>query len=400
MNMTVDMQSLKTSAAIVDFNILPQQDAKLASAYAKFLTARQAVEEAHKLPMSDLSNASVDQKKNHANWTRLVDKACDLARNISAIPANTMDGMLLKIRVFGYYAGNHNKSLDELDRWEGGALIQPEDAAVITTLRSDLERIKSGRVTTTAKSVNDPVFERIDEHRVASKAYNAAKDNEDKDEHRAWTRAETALRHGAKTAAGWAALIRYAEQHDNMSVEGGEVALWSAILPKLAKFLDGKPISQQSEGASNSPPCPVLALAIEASDIIAAWNAIDDRKGDGKEHPRDDRRHEILTDRLDAVQEAASFLVPTSDDGAAFQLALAAGIHDLLITSTFAAECVKVSHEKRCTRLIAAATAYMMTRRVTKANKWWPQVSGYFGGYFDVSPHAVWEAIQSAGVKN
>lgn len=299
MNMTVNMNALKSSTRINSAD-LPLQDQALANRYAKFVKAREAVMAARKLPMTDLSTGTDVQRQNHRAWERLLDKAHKEGEAIAKTPAHTIEGMLLKIRVFGYIAGNHNATLDELDRWEGGDLIQgEEETSLITTLRSDLLRLQGGP-------------------------------------------------------------------------------------PELLQ--------------SAKSPCPVLPLAIEASNIIAAWNAIDERKGDGKEQPRDDRRHEVLTDRLDAVQEAASFLVPTSDDGAAFQLALAAGIHDLLITSTFAADCVKVSHERRCARLLAAATAYMMTRRVTKANKWWPQVSGYFGGYLDMSPYAVCEAIQSAGV--
>jgi hypothetical protein len=57
------------------------------------------------------------------------------------MPADTIEAMLLKIRVFGYTAGNHNATLDELDHWKKADISQDESVALIITLRTDLVRL-------------------------------------------------------------------------------------------------------------------------------------------------------------------------------------------------------------------------------------------------------------------
>jgi hypothetical protein len=136
--------------------------------------------------------------------------------------------------------------------------------------------------------------------------------------------------------------------------------------------------------------CPVLALAIEASEIIRAWNAIDARK---QEQPLDDMRMDILMDRLDAIQEAASFATATSDDGAAFQVMVAGGIQDVLASSTFDSNSTQADLEKRCGRLISAALAYLMPRAAVPAKL--SVCSSYFTGDYGSPADRVSEVIDS-----
>lgn len=136
--------------------------------------------------------------------------------------------------------------------------------------------------------------------------------------------------------------------------------------------------------------CPALALALEMEAVIAAYNAIDER---GQADPRDDQRWTLLSDRIAALHDEASFVTPQSVDGAAFLLALAGGDHDMLITSVFSAERIKVDHEKRCARLISAALSFLMQN--AERPKDWHSACEYFGGTLLTPDQAIAEAIQS-----
>lgn len=111
---------------------------------------------------------------------------------------------------------------------------------------------------------------------------------------------------------------------------------------------------------TRKPSCPIHALAVEASEIIRAQNDIEKRHAAKKERPLDAFNERAGQDRLDAITTEASFREPRSHDGAAFQLYLAGSDHDLLSSSTFHSEAQREEIERRCARLIEAATAYLM----------------------------------------
>ena len=80
---------------------------------------------------------------------------------------------------------------------------------------------------------------------------------------------------------------------------------------------------KQVKGGARKLPCPVHALAVEASQTIAAMNLIERRQLAKEPLPLDEMTAEGLRDRLEAIQVEASYREPRSLDGAAFMLALA-----------------------------------------------------------------------------
>lgn len=60
------------------------------------------------------------------------------------------------------------------------------------------------------------------------------------------------------------------------------------------------------------PLCPVAALAAEFNELAKAWDAVDLHS----------RQYAAIIDRMDAIHAEASYLTPTTETGAAFQLML------------------------------------------------------------------------------
>jgi hypothetical protein len=74
-------------------------------------------------------------------WEPALDKAIAIAEQIADAPAETIDEMLLKIRIAGWDLGVQCKRLEDLDFWKprhGGA-----EQVVLVTLREDLRRLNA-----------------------------------------------------------------------------------------------------------------------------------------------------------------------------------------------------------------------------------------------------------------
>lgn len=212
-----------------------KHDRALMEKYRKFEVAWAALREAQKLDKNDLSTGTAEERANHRVWERAVDRAFAAAKKVFVSPADTIEGMLLKIRVFGFFVGNGHEKLQDLDQWTRGDMMEDDDVAVITVLRSDLRRLM-------AAAISDPIFSLIETHRAALQEFNSAEDMENGIENKNFRRAEANLwKRPPKTAAGWAALIRYAQQEPGeLSIESCEKAFWVNILPKLADFLEAE----------------------------------------------------------------------------------------------------------------------------------------------------------------
>ena len=132
---------------------------------------------------------------------------------------------------------------------------------------------------------------------------------------------------------------------------------------------------KQTKGGARKRPCPVHALAMEANQVIAAMNLIENRHAEKKELPLDDMTGESLRDRLDAIQIEASYREPTSTGGAAFLLALAGASLDLL-TSTKLEDREQKIFERRCARLVEVAMEYLWSSDSLE----WSTAAQYFCG--------------------
>jgi hypothetical protein len=143
---------------------------------------------------------------------------------------------------------------------------------------------------------------------------------------------------------------------------------------------------KQAKGGARKRPCPVHALAVEASKVIAAMNLIEKRQLAKQELPLDEMTAEGFRDRLDAIQVEASYREPSSHDGAAFMLAVAGATHDLLSSSTFADEREREKLERLAGRLIDGAREYLIGQSTDAANRaepaWmeWLSAAEYFCG--------------------
>ena len=140
--------------------------------------------------------------------------------------------------------------------------------------------------------------------------------------------------------------------------------------------------------------CPALSLAIEMDAVVSAWNAIDER---GNSEPRDDRRSQILSARIQAIHEQASFVTPRSTDGAAFLLSLASADHDIAANHILAATCIKDHLNARCERLMNATRVFLMQQ--AKQCELWKVAAEYFLGNQMDPAEAIAEAIHSTNGK-
>jgi hypothetical protein len=119
-------------------------------------------------------------------------------------------------------------------------------------------------------------------------------------------------------------------------------------------------------------PCPVLSLAVEASAILQAMEAIELDKSD-KFPTQSEMQSKALQDRLDAIKEQAGFQRPGSVDGAAFLIMMAGAEADVLFSSEFASECERERTERRFARCLELGLSYIRAG-CTAADKWkWAQ---------------------------
>jgi hypothetical protein len=85
---------------------------------------------------------SIDDKR----FGQAVNKACRIARQIAKAPADSIEHMLLKIRVVAWYVGeNHYQRLEELDRWTPDRFASGPEYDALVSLRTDLRRLKPSR---------------------------------------------------------------------------------------------------------------------------------------------------------------------------------------------------------------------------------------------------------------
>jgi hypothetical protein len=112
--------------------------------YADFEKAVAAMEATPSTSGNKLSNPAFD---------RATDKCANIGQTIMTTPANSIDEMLLRIRVVGWSTGiPHNGSLANLDHWDPAARGNSEEFQALASLRAELRLLKA----------NPAAFGRID----------------------------------------------------------------------------------------------------------------------------------------------------------------------------------------------------------------------------------------------
>lgn len=172
MNMTVKMGALNSATAISDgghkacatdtkeiggpFSRPAQRDPrdldlwalhdKFTSAYARLLAARTSDADD-----GSLDTSSPEQKKAYRKWERALLSAEKIARDIVAMPARSVDGMLMKIHISGFNFDSIGKSFSAPyhgmltasgpQAWRG-ARRGGAEISLIESIRNDLHRLK------------------------------------------------------------------------------------------------------------------------------------------------------------------------------------------------------------------------------------------------------------------
>ena len=102
--------------------------------------------------------------------------------------------------------------------------------------------------------------------------------------------------------------------------------------------------------------CPVAKLAIEFDALVKAFNT-NDRAKLACNDSRHDQAKAIIWERMEAIREEASWLTPSSDIGAAFQI-MQADVQLSLVTDTEGYEQRRL--ETQMTRLLYRATDHLL----------------------------------------
>jgi hypothetical protein len=136
--MTLQIQTTKSATPIPapaarTKRAAPKTPAKtITELYESFVKAHEAMQATPATLPGKLSNPAFD---------RAVDKCGNIAWSIVAVPASSIEEMLLKIAVVGWCAGA-TRTLKDLDRWElGQGDAYGEEHAALVSLRGDLRSI-------------------------------------------------------------------------------------------------------------------------------------------------------------------------------------------------------------------------------------------------------------------
>ena len=134
---------------------LQSADPALFAAYQKFTEAYEQAQAARTADSDAGSggNATPEQKRAHEYWEQLLGRSEELARELTATPAQTIEGMLLKIHIAGYWQEKPGKAFKPLLGAPDWVLLPPhrrddngwafctDDQALLAGLRDDLRRL-------------------------------------------------------------------------------------------------------------------------------------------------------------------------------------------------------------------------------------------------------------------
>lgn len=120
----------------------------------------------------------------------------------------------------------------------------------------------------------------------------------------------------------------------------------------------------KTSNANRQPRCPVLELAIECEKLYRTYTKVD----------TDLVLLEPVQDRIEAIKEQASYTMPRSPGGAAFQIMVANG------DASLSAEMSRPRAGdllRRASRLMEMSTAYLIAQDTTASTR--PECISYLG---------------------
>jgi len=125
---------------------LPAADRELFAAYLKFAAAYQKAMEADAAPGRDkgsVDSGTPEQKKAYRKWERALSRSDNLVHRFVAMPANTIEGMPLKIQVARWRMEQPGKGFKPLIDGPDWTLIPDfpgDELPLLAGLRGDLRR--------------------------------------------------------------------------------------------------------------------------------------------------------------------------------------------------------------------------------------------------------------------